>query len=172
MSSEHSIDQEIVDHVMNPKNYGELPGADGVGVGVDKATDEYVIFYLNLDNGMIRDAMFATSGSQDAVALGSMLTEMIKNDSVENALKTVSGLEEEVEALYAQHQPKIDMTKEPGEQVEAVSTKEQDRASMVLTSFRAAMRHIERKNEGIDEEKFVMNIKKRCPYSQADCEHA
>ena len=172
MSSENTIDQEIVDHVMNPKNYGELPGADGVGVGVDKATEEYVLFYLNLDDGIITDATFATSGSQDVVALGSMLTEMIKGDSVENVLETVSGLEAEVAELYTQHKPKVDMTKEEGKQVEAISTKEQDGASMVLTAFRAAMRHIERKKEGIEEDKFFMNIKKRCPYSSSDCELA
>lgn len=171
--SEHTIDQEIVEHVLNPKNYGELPNADGVGVGVDNATKEYVILYLNVDKGVIGDAMYATSGSKDAIALGSMLTEMIKGDTVENAEATVSGLEAEVEELYLQQgPPKIDLSKPEGEQVEKLSTEQQDSASMVLTAFRAAMEHIERKKRGIEEEQYSMNIKKRCPYSNTDCEHA
>ena len=40
---------------------------------------------------------------------------------------------------------------------------------MVLTSFRAAMRHYERKLEGIEEEHFEMSIAKTCPYSMTDC---
>jgi len=39
----------------------------------------------------------------------------------------------------------------------------------VLTSFRAAMRHYERKIEGIEEEHFEMSIAKTCPYSMTDC---
>jgi len=40
---------------------------------------------------------------------------------------------------------------------------------MVLTAFRAAMRHYDRKQEGIEEEYFEMSISKTCPYSSGDC---
>ena len=165
-----AIDNEIVEHIMNPKNYGELHDADGVGVGVDNATKAYTIFYVKLDNDTIADAMYATSGSQDAVALGSMLTEMVKGETIENAESTVSALEEELATLYPSKPPKIDISKPEGEQVEAVSTEQQDSANMALTAFRAALKHIERKAGGIEEEQYSMNIKKRCPYSNTDCE--
>ncbi len=171
MATQDDYTQEIASHLMNPKNYGELPGADGVGVGVDNATKAYVIMYVNHDDETITDVMYATSGSQDTIALGSMLCEMIEGDTIANVLLAVKGLEKDVQDAYAAVEaPEIDMSKPENERVKQVSTEQQDSANMVLTAFRAAMRHIDRKKEGIEEEQFSMSIAKMCPYSNTDCE--
>ncbi len=162
---------EIGKHLMNTENYGKLEDANGIGLGVDKATSNYVIMYIKRDDTHIIDVTFATNAtSQDPATLGSILTEMIKGDDIETALETVSGLEADLQESYASIEaPKIDTSKPVGEQIERVSTEHQDSANMVLTSFRAAMRHYERKLEGIDEEYFEMSIAKICPYSMTDC---
>lgn len=162
---------EIGKHFMLTANYGKLEDANGVGFGIDKATNSYVVMYIKRDDTHITDIMFGTNAaSQDAATLGSILTEMIKGDDIETALETVSGLERDLQESYASIEaPKVDTSKPEGEQVERISTEHQDSANMVLTSFRAAMRHYERKLAGIEEEQFEMSIAKTCPYSSMDC---
>lgn len=164
------LEAEIGRHMMQPENYGKLEGADGVGFGVDKATNSYVVFYLKIEEDIISNVMYGTNSSEDAVTLGSLLTEMIKGESVANALAEVTKLEKDLQDAYdLVEAPKVDTTKPEGEQVERISTESQDSANMVLTSFRAAMRHYERKLEGIQEDHFEMSIVKTCPYSLSDC---
>ncbi len=170
MTADEDYTKEIASHLMNPQNYGLLEDANGIGVGIDNATQAYVIMYIKHNDDIIEDVRFATNGSQDAITLGSMLTEMIKGDTIANVLIEVSNLERDLHASYAAIEtPSIDMSKPEEERVERISTEQQDCANMVLTAFRAAMRHIERKKEGIVEEKFSMNIVKHCPYSNSDC---
>ncbi|RUM63950.1 MAG: iron-sulfur cluster assembly scaffold protein [Sulfurimonas sp.] len=170
MTAHEDYTQEITSHFMNPQNYGVIEDADGIGVGVDNATQAYVIIYIKHDATTINDMRFATNSSQDTITLGSMLTEMLKGDTIVNALHHVTQLEHDLKASYAAIEaPEVDMSKPEEERVQRVSTEYQDSANMVLTAFRAAMRHSERKNEGIHEEKFSMNIAKHCPYSNTDC---
>ncbi|BDY11845.1 iron-sulfur cluster assembly scaffold protein [Hydrogenimonas cancrithermarum] len=164
------VNDEILRHFANPRNYGEMKDADGVGTGVDNATKNYATIYLKIDNGTIEKATYVAHGSEDTLILGSVLTEMIEGDTLRNAMERVSALEGEVAEAYNQIEPpKIDLSKPEGEQVSPVSTESQDSANIVLTAFRAAVRHMERKKEGIIEEYFTMNIAKRCPYSNTDC---
>jgi len=173
MQEENSqeLETEIGKHMMLPENYGKLDDANGVGVGIDNATNSYVIMYIKRDETHIVDVKFGTNvASQDASTLGSLLTEMIKGDEITNVLATVLGLEQDLQKSYADiPAPKVDTSKPEGEQVERISTEHQDCANMVLTSFRAAMRHYERNLGGIEEEYFEMNIAKTCPYSMTDC---
>jgi nitrogen fixation NifU-like protein len=95
---------------------------------------------------------------------------MVKGDEITNALAATLKLEQDLQESYINlPKPKIDTSKPEGEQVEHISTMYQDSANMVLTSFRAAMRHYERQVGGIEEEYYEMNITKSCPYSGTDC---
>ncbi len=170
MTEEEKLKAEIGRHLMQPENYGKLEDADCTGVGIDNTTKSYVIMYLKLDDTHIVDVKFGSNANQDVNTLGSLFTEMIKGDEIVNALKTTLNLEQDLQKSYAElPEPKIDLSKPEGEQVEHVSTQYQDSANMVLTAFRAAMRHYERKKGGIEEEQFEMNIVKSCPYSGTEC---
>ena len=171
VENSEDLKAEIGKHFMLPENYGNIEDADGVGVGKDKATGTYVIMFIKRDDTHIVDVKFATNASsQDASTLGSLFTEMIKGDEISSVLEAVLGLEQDLQESYATVEaPKVDASKPEGEQVERISTEHQDSANMVLTSFRAAMRHYERKIEGIQEEQFEMNIAKSCPYSMTEC---
>ena len=166
-----ALQAEIGRHMMQPENYGKMEDADCIGMGVDNATKTYVIMYIKRDSSHILDIKFGTnSATQDAATLGSLLTEMIKGQPIPEVLVTVLGLEQDLQDAYANiAPPKIDTTKPEGEQVEHISTDHQDSANMVLTSFRAAMRHFDRKQKGIEEELFEMSIAKTSPYSSGDC---
>lgn len=170
MDEQKALEAEIGRHLMQPENYGKLEDASCVGVGIDHATKSYVIMYVKRDEDSILDVMFGTNGTQDTTTLGSLFTEMIKGDTIEGAIEITSNLEKDLQASYAAiPAPKVDTTKPEGEQVERVSTEYQDSANMVLTAFRAAMRHYERKLGGIEEEQFEMSIVKTCPYSTKEC---
>lgn len=170
MNEQKELEAEIGKHLMQPENYGKIEDASCVGVGVDHATKSYVIMYIKRDEKFITDVKFGTNGTQDTTTLGSLFTEMIKGDEIESALETTSALEKDLQESYASiPAPKVDASKPEGEQVERVSTEHQDSANMVLTAFRAAMRHYERKLGGIKEEQFEMSIAKTCPYSTTEC---
>lgn len=170
MDEEKALKAEIGKHLMQPENYGKLEDADCIGVGIDHATKSYVIMYIKRDDSSVLDVKFGTNGTQDTTTLGSLFTDMIKGESIEEALMITASLEKDLQESYAAiPAPKIDKSKPEGEQVERVSTEHQDSANMVLTSFRAAMRHYERKQGGIKEDQFEMSISKMCPYSTTEC---
>ncbi|QFR42505.1 iron-sulfur cluster assembly scaffold protein [Sulfurimonas sp. CVO] len=172
MNEEKELKAEIGKHLMQPENYGKLEDANCVGVGMDHATKSYVIMYIKRDENKILDIMFATNGTQDTTTLGSIFTEMIKGETVENALEIASNLEKELQESYASiPAPKVDLSKPEGEQVERVATESQDSANMVLTAFGAAIRHYERKEAGIEEERFERSISKSCLYSGTECHY-
>jgi len=170
MNEEEKLQVEIGRHYIQPENYGLLDNANAVGIGKESASQSHVIMYLQLNKTHIIDVKFSSNATQDVNTLGSIFTEMIKGDEIEGALKTASLLEVELEEAYKQlPQPKVNLSKPEGEQVEYISTEYQDSANMVLSAFRAAIRHYERQNEGIKEPYFETNIKKSCPYSGTDC---
>lgn len=170
MVEDEELRVEIAKHLMQPENYGKLEDANCVGVGIDHATKSYVIMYIKRDDNTILDVMFGTNGTQDTTTLGSLFTEMIKGDEIENVLESVAKLESDLQESYASlPKPVVDTSKPQGEQVERISTENQDSANMILTAFRAAMRHYERTQGGIEEKQFEMSISKMCPYSTTEC---
>lgn len=167
---ELNLESEIGKHLMQPQHYGIIDDADCIGYGVDNTTQAYVVIYLKLDETHLLDIKFGSNANHDVNTLGSLFAEMIKGDKIEEVLKNTLKLEQDLQQSYKDiPKPVVDTSKPEGEQVQHVSTQYQDSANMVLTAFRAAMRHYERKISGIEEKYFKMSIVKSCPYSGTDC---
>ena len=80
--------EKVLDHFSNPRNMGEVEGANGVGmVGNAKCGDIMQMFIKVNDDGIIEDVGFKTFGCGAAIATSSMATALIKGKSVEEALK-------------------------------------------------------------------------------------
>ena len=80
--------EKVLDHFSNPRNMGEVEGANGVGmVGNAKCGDIMQMFIKVNDDGIIEDVGFKTFGCGAAIATSSVATELIKGKSVEEALK-------------------------------------------------------------------------------------
>ncbi|HAG05029.1 MAG TPA: Fe-S cluster assembly scaffold protein NifU [Lachnospiraceae bacterium] len=78
---------KVIDHFTNPRNVGEIENADGVGEIGNAKCGDIMRMYLKIDDGIITDAKFKTFGCGAAIATSSMATELIKGNSVEDALK-------------------------------------------------------------------------------------
>lgn len=71
---------------MNPRNVGEIPDADGIGTKGNPVCGDVMKIYIKIKDGRIIDAKFQTFGCGAAIAVSSMITEMVKGKTLEEAL--------------------------------------------------------------------------------------
>lgn len=76
-----------MDHFKNPRNMGEIPDADGVGTVGNPVCGDLMTIYLKIKDDRIEDIKFKTFGCGAAVATSSMVTEIAKGKTLEEALK-------------------------------------------------------------------------------------
>lgn len=82
-----SYSKELLEHMKNPKNMGEMEDADVVGEAINKNCGDSMLIYLKVsENEFIDDISFLTFGCGSAVASTSMMTEMLKGKSIKEAL--------------------------------------------------------------------------------------
>lgn len=79
--------EKVVELFMNPKNVGRIEDADGVGTVGNPVCGDVMKIYLKIENGRIVDVKFETFGCAAAIATSSMVTEMVKGKTLEEALK-------------------------------------------------------------------------------------
>lgn len=79
--------EKVMDHFQNPRNAGEMLNPSGVGeVGNMKCGDIMKIF-IKVEEGRIEDINFLTFGCGAAIASSSMLTELVKGKTLDEALE-------------------------------------------------------------------------------------
>ncbi len=84
--------ETILDHYRNPRNAGRLDGANRVAEGYHPLCGDRVKLYLQVEDGVIRDARFEGSGCAIATASASLMTESIKGMREEEALRLLEKL--------------------------------------------------------------------------------
>ncbi|MBC7253488.1 MAG: Fe-S cluster assembly scaffold protein NifU [Actinobacteria bacterium] len=78
----------VMDHFTNPRNVGEIEDADGVGEVGNPVCGDMMTFYIKVDDeGRLSDVKFKTFGCGAAIAVSSMVSEMAKGKTIEEALK-------------------------------------------------------------------------------------
>ena len=135
------VSAEVLEHMMNPRNYGKMEDSDGIGMGVDKKTGEFAMVYIRVDDEILSNITFGCNACQDTVVAGSLFTEMVKGDTLENAINALKLMSEKI--LMA---PK----------------RQQACSNMVLTAFRAAIINRDNKIAGMDEEMCTIDMKESC----------
>ena len=90
MSEQNDLQTRITDAIQNPKNLGEMQGADAVGtVGSADCGDMlrmWVKFKEQDGKKVIDRATFQTFGCETAIAVASVATELIAGKTIEEAL--------------------------------------------------------------------------------------
>jgi nitrogen fixation NifU-like protein len=79
--------EKVMEHFRNPKNVGEIPDADGVGTVGNPVCGDMMSIYIKVKDNHLTDVKFKTFGCGAAVATSSMITELAKGKSLEDALK-------------------------------------------------------------------------------------
>jgi nitrogen fixation NifU-like protein len=93
MSDLRELYQEtIFDHYRRPRNYGRLNGANRTAEGYNPLCGDKVTLYLQVDEGVIRDARFEGSGCAIATASASLMTESIKGKREGEALRLLESI--------------------------------------------------------------------------------
>ena len=82
--------EKVMDHFANPRNVGEIDGANGVGQVGNATCGDIMRIYLDIENGIIKDCKFKTFGCGAAIATSSMATELIKGKTIAEALKVTN----------------------------------------------------------------------------------
>jgi len=78
--------EKVMDHFRNPRNVGSIDGADGVGEVGNPACGDLMKLYIVVEDGLIKDVRFETFGCGAAIATSSMVTEMVKGKTLDEAM--------------------------------------------------------------------------------------
>jgi nitrogen fixation NifU-like protein len=81
--------QVIVDHSKSPRNFRKLERANRTAEGFNRLCGDQLTLYLEVENGVVKGVSFEGSGCAISTASASLMTEAVKNKSLQ-----------EVEALF------------------------------------------------------------------------
>jgi nitrogen fixation NifU-like protein len=78
--------EKVMDHFTNPRNVGEIPDADGVGEVGNPVCGDVMKIFIKVADDHLKDIKFKTFGCGAAIATSSIVTEMAKGKTIEEAL--------------------------------------------------------------------------------------
>lgn len=78
--------EKVMDHFRNPRNVGEIENPDGIGHVGNPLCGDIMELYIKVEDNTIVDAKFKTFGCGAAIATSSMVTELVKGKSIDEAL--------------------------------------------------------------------------------------
>lgn len=95
--------EKVMDHFMHPRNVGEIENPDGIGEVGNPVCGDMMTFYIKVKDNHLEDVKFKTFGCGAAIAVSSMVSEMAKGKTIEEAQKiTPESVAQELEGLPKQ----------------------------------------------------------------------
>jgi len=79
--------EKVLEHYQNPRNVGKLEDADGMGVVGNPVCGDMMMITIKVRDDRIEDIRFKTFGCGAAIATTSMVTELVKGQTLEEALQ-------------------------------------------------------------------------------------
>jgi nitrogen fixation NifU-like protein len=83
--------EKVMEHFRNPRNMGEISDADGIGTVGNPVCGDLMTIYIKVKDNRIADIKFKTFGCGAAIATSSMITELAKGKTLEEAVKITRG---------------------------------------------------------------------------------
>jgi len=87
LSKNNMYSKKVMQYFKKPKNLGPMDDADAVGQVGNLVCGDVMKIYLKIKDNVITKATFETFGCVSAIASSSIMTEMIKGKTIEEALK-------------------------------------------------------------------------------------
>jgi len=78
---------KVMEHFQSPRNVGEIENADGSGTVGNPVCGDIMKITIKVDNDRLKDIKFKTFGCGAAIATSSMVTEMAKGKTLDEALE-------------------------------------------------------------------------------------
>lgn len=78
--------EKVMDHFQTPRNVGEIKDADGVGEVGNPVCGDMMTFYIKVKDNRLEDVKFKTFGCGAAIAVSSMVSEMAKGKTIDEAM--------------------------------------------------------------------------------------
>ncbi len=82
---------KVIEHFTNPRNVGVVENPDGLGKVGNPICGDVMELTIAVTDDVIQDAKFRTFGCAAAIATSSILTEMVKGKTIDEALKISNG---------------------------------------------------------------------------------
>jgi len=79
--------KKVMEHFQNPRNVGIIKNADGAAEVGNPVCGDMVTFYIKVKDNRIEDVKFQTLGCGAAIACSSIVTEIVKGKTIEEARK-------------------------------------------------------------------------------------
>ncbi len=76
--------EKVIDYFLHPRNLGRIDDPEGYGKITGPCGDTMEVF-LRVINGRVAEANFMTDGCGTTIACGSMVTELVKGKSINDA---------------------------------------------------------------------------------------
>lgn len=77
---------KVWDHVRNPRNVGSLEDANVVVQAGDPTCGDAVLYFLRIEDGIVRDVKFLIKGCGAAIATSSVATELVKGKGLDEVM--------------------------------------------------------------------------------------
>lgn len=77
--------EKVMDHFTNPRNVGEIENPDGKGTVGNPTCGDMMTIYIKVKDDKIHDIKFKTFGCGAAIATSSMITELAKGKTLDEA---------------------------------------------------------------------------------------
>lgn len=79
--------EKVMEHFKSPRNVGEIDDADGVGEVGNPVCGDMMKFTIKVKDDRLEDVKFLTFGCGAAIAVSSMVAELAKGMTLDEAMK-------------------------------------------------------------------------------------
>jgi len=84
--------EKVMQHFMSPHNVGEIADADGVGEIGNPVCGDMMTFYIKVKDDRIEDVKYKTFGCGAAIAVSSMVSDLVMGKTLQEALTVTPAL--------------------------------------------------------------------------------
>lgn len=83
----HSYNPELIEHLIQPRNAGDLPEANGSGESGHEACGDVAQFFVKVEDGVLEKVRYKVYGCAASIAAGSALAELVDGRSLLDAAR-------------------------------------------------------------------------------------